>query len=95
MCCASRASNKDQTHPLGDKPLVDITAGTAPPLPPPVVEKWRIQYEELQTKVLSLSGNSKRLVAENSGHFIIIDRPDVVIDAINQVVRSLRNGTKL
>ena len=95
--CVAQADaiSKDQVHPLGDKPLVDVTAGTVPPLPPPVAEKWRAQYEELQTKVLSLSGNSKRLVAENSGHFIIIDRPDVVIDAINQVVRSVRDGGKL
>lgn len=89
------AISKDQSHPHGDKPLVDVTAGTPPPLPPPVVEKWRMQYEELQTKVLALSEDSKRLVAENSGHFIIIDRPDVVIYAINQVVRSVRIASKL
>jgi pimeloyl-ACP methyl ester carboxylesterase len=86
---------KDQSHPLGDKPLVDVTAGAFPPLPPPAAEKSRAKYEDLQTKLLSLSGNSKRLVAENSGHFIIIDRPDVVIDAISQVVQSVRNNTKL
>jgi pimeloyl-ACP methyl ester carboxylesterase len=95
--CVAQADGiiKDQSHSLGDKPLVDISAGAAPPLPPPVVEQWRIKYEELQTKLLSLSGNSKRLVAENSGHFIIIDRPDVVIDAISQVVQSVRANTKL
>jgi len=38
-------------------------------------------------------GNSKQLV--EIGHLIIIDRPDVVIDAISQVVRSVRNKTKL
>ncbi len=54
-----------------------------------------MQYEELQTKVLALSDDNKRLVAENSGHFIIIDRPDVVIYAINQVVRSVRIASKL
>jgi len=41
------------------------------------------------------SSNSKQLIAENSGHFIVIDRPDVVIDAIKQVVWSVRNKTKL
>jgi pimeloyl-ACP methyl ester carboxylesterase len=86
---------KDQSHPLGDKPLVDVTAGIFPPLPPPAAEQSRAKYEELQTKLLSLSGNSKRLVAENSGHFITIDRPDVVIDAISQVVQSVRDNNKL
>ena len=86
---------KDQSHPLGDKPLVDVSAGNAPPMPPPVAEQWRIKYAELQTKLLSFSGNSKQLVAENSGHFIIIDRPDVVVDAISQVVQAVRKNSKL
>ena len=86
---------KDQSHSLGDKPLVDVTAGTGPSMPPQAAEKWRDKYAELQAKLLSLSANSKQLIAENSGHFIIIDRPDVVIDAIRQVVESVRNNTKL
>jgi pimeloyl-ACP methyl ester carboxylesterase len=89
------ASIKDQTHPLGDKPLVDVTAGNLPPVPPAMAEKQASRYAELQTKLLSLSSNSKQLTAESSGHFIIIDRPDVVINAIEQVVRSVRNGRKL
>jgi hypothetical protein len=44
---------------------------------------------------MSLSENSKQLVAENSGHFIIVDRSDVVIDAIRRVVRAFRENTKL
>jgi pimeloyl-ACP methyl ester carboxylesterase len=88
---------KDQIHPFGDKPLVDVSAGSAPQMsmPHPVAEQLRIKYAELQTKLLSLSGNSKQLVAENSGHFIIIDRPDVVIDAISQVVQAVRKNSKL
>jgi hypothetical protein len=50
---------------------------------------------ELQKQLLSLSRNSKEMTAENSGHFVIIDRPDVVIDAISQVVRSARSKTPL
>ncbi len=86
---------KDQSHPLGDKPLVDVTAGKSTSMPPQTAEKSNDKYSELQAKLLSLSANSKQLIAENSGHFIIIDRPDVVIDAIRQVVQSVRNNTKL
>jgi hypothetical protein len=95
--CLAQADEiiKDQSHPLGNKPLVDVSAGAGPPMPSPAADVWRAKYEELQTKLLSLSGNSKRIIAENSGHFIIIDRPDVVIDAISQVVQSVRNNTKL
>jgi len=84
---------KDQSHPLGDKPLVDVTAGTS--MLPQTEEKSHDKYAELQAKLLSLSANSKQLIAENSGHFVILDRPDVVIDAIRQVVQSVRNNTKL
>jgi pimeloyl-ACP methyl ester carboxylesterase len=95
--CLSQADGviKDQTHPLGDRPLVDVTAGNPPPGPPAMLEKWTPKYEELQAKLLSLSTNSKRIVAENSGHFIVIDRPDVVVDAIHQVVSAARTHTKL
>jgi pimeloyl-ACP methyl ester carboxylesterase len=95
--CVAQADaiGKDQSHPLGDKPLVDITAGNPPPLPPPAVEQWRTKYTELHSKLLSLSVNSKEVVAESSGHFVIIDRPDVVIDATGQVVKSVRNKSKL
>ncbi len=95
--CLAQADEiiKDQSHPLGNKPLVDVSAGAAPPVPPLAAEHWHTKYEELQTKLLSLSENSKRIIAENSGHFIIIDRPDVISDAIRQVVQSVRNNSKL
>lgn len=95
--CIAQADEiaKDQAHPFGDKPLVDVSAGNLPPVPPPMAEKQASKYTELQTKLLSLSSNSKQLTAENSGHFIIIDRPDVVVDAIEEVVKSVRYSTKL
>jgi hypothetical protein len=75
----------DRPHPLGDKPLVDVSADWA----------WGPEYAQLQTELVALSQNSKEIVAENSSHFVIIDRPDVVIDAISQVVQSVRNNRKL
>jgi pimeloyl-ACP methyl ester carboxylesterase len=76
---------KEHIHPLGDKPLVDVST-----------DEFRTpEYDEFQTKLLSLSQNSKQIVAAKSGHFIIIDRPDVVTDAISQVVQSVRKNAKL
>ena len=89
------AASADRTRPLGDKPLLDVSAGNLPPVPPPMAEKQASTYAELQTKLISLSTNSKQIVAENSGHFIIIDRPDLVIEAIQKVVSAIRNNTKL
>jgi pimeloyl-ACP methyl ester carboxylesterase len=69
-------------HPLGDKPVVDVDRpGSA--------------GAEIQKTLLSISTNSKELLADKSGHFVIIDRPDVAVSAIEQVVRSVRNKTPL
>lgn len=82
---AADALSKAHPHPLGDKPVVDVSTN----------EFRSPEYEKLQTDLLSLSRNSKELIAEKSGHFVIIDRPDVVIDGVRQAVQSARNNTKL
>jgi hypothetical protein len=53
------------------------------------------EYLQLQKELLSLSQNSKEIIAEKSTPFIIIDRPDMVIEAIRQVVQAVRNNAKL
>jgi pimeloyl-ACP methyl ester carboxylesterase len=73
---------KEQSQPLRDKPLMDVDTNQS-------------AGAELQKKLLALSRNSKEMTADNGGHFVIIDRPDVVIDAIGQVVRSARSKTPL
>jgi pimeloyl-ACP methyl ester carboxylesterase len=52
-------------------------------------------WRELQAELASRSTNSKLIVAEKSRHFILFDQPDVVIDAIRQVVESVQHGTQL
>lgn len=79
------ALSKDHLYPLADRPLVDVST-----------DDFRIApYVKLQADLLGLSENSKEIVAQNSTHFVIIDRPDVVIDAISQVVRAVRNHSHL
>ena len=86
QCMAdTEALSKDHLHPLADKPLVDVST-----------DEFRIApYVKMQADLLSLSENSKEIVAQNSTHFVIIDRPDVVIDAISQVVTASRNHSHL
>jgi pimeloyl-ACP methyl ester carboxylesterase len=73
---------KGHSQPLGDKPVVNIdTPMTA--------------GAEVQSKLLALSRNSKEMTAEGSGHFVIIDRPDIVVDAIRQAVLSARSKKPL
>ena len=54
--------------------------------------------EELQEDLASRSSNSRHIIAEKSGHFIQYEQPELVIDAIRDVVnavQSVPNGTYL
>ena len=86
QCMAdAEALAKDHPHPLADKPLVDVSTD----------ENRIAPYVKLQADLLTLSENSKEIVAQNSSHFVIIDRPDVVVDAIKQAVQAIRTHTPL
>jgi len=90
MRCGGRCNDaiaKEHRHPFGDKPLVDVSTDMGS-------GSFGRSYAKLQADLLSLSQNSKQMIAENSGHFIIIDRPDVVVDPISQAVQSVRNNAK-
>lgn len=79
----------------------------ATPLPAnrPLLIVWRdipAEHDELEAparasmeELVQQSGNSKFVVAEKSGHFITFERPDVVIDAIGQVVEAVRTERPL
>jgi hypothetical protein len=84
--CADEADAvaKQHPNPIGDKPLVDIS-----------IENEILGYAELQSELLALSRDSKQIVARNSSHFIIIDRPDLVVEGIRQVVDAARAKGKL
>jgi pimeloyl-ACP methyl ester carboxylesterase len=44
----------------------------------------------MQAEMAGQSSNGKRIIAEKSGHYIQLDQPDLVIDAIRQVVEAAR-----
>ena len=78
-------------HSLGDLPLVVLASGvflqeapTKSEAGPRLHEIW----QGLQRDLASLSSNGVCSVVEGSGHFIQRDRPEVVVDAIRQVLDS-------
>jgi len=89
-----------QTFPLGDRPLLVLLPKFEYGNPPfgLSVEEWkRIVDEKRQQKLdfTKLSRNSKVIIAENSGHHIQLDEPQVVVDAIRTVVEAVRRKLKL
>ncbi len=65
-----------------DKPSADFSAD----LDKPISDAW----EKMQEELAHLSTRGTRVIAKNSSHYIQIDRPDVVIDAVRSVVGQVR-----
>jgi pimeloyl-ACP methyl ester carboxylesterase len=62
-------------------PLVVITRGIYAP------NDDRVGWEQVQNELARLSTNSVHLVAKDSGHAVMLDQPEMVIAAIQSVVK--------
>ena len=76
----------------GNIPLVIVSRDPAWRHPGMNAEDLAAQpiWNQLQDGLKALSPQSRRIIARGSGHHVNIDRPDVVIAAIRQVVNDLR-----
>jgi pimeloyl-ACP methyl ester carboxylesterase len=81
---------------LGTKPLVVVShspnALRVPRMPADVAEEMEKIWSELQADLLTLSGNSRQIIAHHAGHLIQVDEPQLVVDAIADVVRQVQAG---
>ena len=88
---------------LGDLPLIVLTAGiTADEMYAQIPEAMRAVvgrdviakvYEagqEMHKELARLSTRGKQIIATESGHNIHLDQPDLVIDAIREIVEQVR-----
>jgi pimeloyl-ACP methyl ester carboxylesterase len=79
---------------LGNLPLVVLTAGRSEwpdCFQPEVRQRLDQAWLEMQDDLASLSTNSTHLVAAESSHSFT-EQPEMVIDAIQQVVQAVRTG---
>ena len=51
----------------------------------------RVEPQSLQAELAGLSSQSRQVVADQSDHDILLEQPLVVVEAIRQVVRAVRN----
>lgn len=74
---------------LGDLPLIVLTRGLPDSLPI-LSEQENARYDttwhELQRELAGLSSNSRQIIAEDGGHYIQLDEPNLVIDAVRELV---------
>jgi pimeloyl-ACP methyl ester carboxylesterase len=84
---------------LGNLPLVVLTATGPvwwPDMPGDVnPDKFRRMWLELQQDLTKLSSQSRQMFADQSTHFIQFDQPDLVIDAIRQIIDITRRTSAI
>lgn len=78
---------------LGDIPLKVISRGYWDPMPgfsdTENQQAWQT-WQEMQSELLSLSSNSNQVIAEHSEHSIQLQQPEIVIDALQEIVNANR-----
>jgi len=84
-----------QLPSLGNKPLIVLTRDPNHPTPegPLPAQWWSLTepvWQQLQVELTGLSTNSKHRVVEHAGHNIQFEQPQVVVDAILDVVGQVR-----
>jgi len=87
------AAQAAATSSLGDIPLAVLSHDPDKPsaeLPPDLAKPTNDAWEKMQGELSHLSTRGTRTIAKNSAHYIQIDRPDVVIEAIRKVVDQAR-----
>jgi pimeloyl-ACP methyl ester carboxylesterase len=79
---------------FGNLPLIILTAGSSgldPNFSDTENQQLNAVRKILQSELLGLSSASKQIIAEQSSHYIQSDQPDLVIDAIREILDDLRD----
>ena len=90
-------------HPLRPMPLTVLTRGrplaavVPPEMIPPDFAWDTLEREALaaQRSLATLAPGGRQIILPDCGHMIHLDRPDVVIEAVRQVVEAVRGSVDL
>jgi hypothetical protein len=79
--------------PLGDRPLIVLTRREETP---PVGEDAALYsiWVDLHGELAAESTRGRQQFVDKSGHFIAVDQPSKVIDAIREVVELAKHGSR-
>jgi pimeloyl-ACP methyl ester carboxylesterase len=87
------AKQTAMTGSLGDIPLAVLSQDPDTPqydLPEDLAKPTNDAWQRMQKELAQLSPRSTQVIAKNSGHYIQLDRPDVVVQAVREVVDQIR-----
>jgi hypothetical protein len=91
------ASQTEAQPDLGSRPVVVLSAGVhdAPEcagIDDEAARQMEEIWAELQGEIATFSTNSEQRVMENSPHYVQLQAPEAVIDAVRDVVTAVRRG---
>ena len=92
------AAQTATTGSLGNMPLAVLSHDPGKPsseLPPELAKTTNAEWERMQEELAHLSTRGKQRVAKNSAHYIQVDRPDVVIAGVRNVVDEARATVRI
>jgi pimeloyl-ACP methyl ester carboxylesterase len=87
------AAQTAATRPFGGLPLAVLSSDPdhlRPDLPEDLVKPTNDSWQQMQEELSHLSTKGTRVIAKGSGHYIQIDRPGVVIEAVHNIVDQAR-----
>ena len=89
------AAHAMQLSSLGDMPLVVLSRGltqmsTGPGFSAEDVAGFKVADDEMQAELAALSTRGRLVIAEGCGHHIQVEQPQLMIDAIHEVVEAAR-----
>jgi pimeloyl-ACP methyl ester carboxylesterase len=90
---AESAAQTAATGSLGDLPLAVLSHDPDKPsadIPVDLAKPTNEAWEKMQEELAHLSTRGTHEIAKNSSHYIQMDRPDLVIDAVRSVVEQAR-----
>jgi pimeloyl-ACP methyl ester carboxylesterase len=93
---ASSAAEAGASGTLGDLPLAVLSHDperALAELPADLAQQTNQAWEKMQEELGHLSTRGTQTIAKNSAHYIQIDRPEVVVDAVRNVVQQARAGS--
>lgn len=90
------AAQTAATGSLGELPLVVLShdPGTPQPdLPEDLVKPTNDAWQQMQSELAQLSTRGTQVIAKNSGHYIQLDQPTAVTEAVCSVIGQVRSGS--
>ncbi len=87
------AAETAATGSLGNIPLIVLSHDPEKPsaeLAPDLAKSTNEAWGKMQEELAHLSTRGTQTIAKNSAHYIQLDRPDVLIDAVRTVVQQVR-----